>query len=161
MNRKLLKIMDYYDYFCRILLLLMSLLVVTFVFMRYLFGITFIWAEEAITMLFISTTFFGAVIGVKDNEHISINFFIDLIPDSIKRYVGIFSDITILGVQIFMIYLSMDWIGKVGNVLTKGLQVPIKYFYYMMPISCVLIGIYCVFSLIRRVAALAKHLKAE
>ena len=155
------KTMEYYDYFCRILLLLMSLLVVTFVFMRYLFGITFIWAEEAITMLFISTTFFGAVLGVKDNEHININFFIDLIPNSIKRYIEIFSDLIILGVQVFLIYLSLDWIDKVGNVLTKGLRLPIRYFYYMMPISSILIGIYCVFSIVRRISVLSKHAKAE
>jgi len=161
MNRMISKFMEYYDYFCRVLLLLMSLLVVTFVFMRYLFGITFIWAEEAITMLFIATTFFGAVLGVKDNEHININFFIDLIPNSYKRYVEIFSDLIILGVQVFMIYLSLDWIDKVGNVLTKGLRLPIRYFYYMMPISCVLIGIYCVFSIIRRITALSKLPKAE
>jgi TRAP-type transport system small permease protein len=154
MNRILSKTMVYYDYFCRILLLLMSLLVVTFVFMRYLFGITFIWAEEAITMLFISTTFFGAVLGVKDNEHININFFVELIPKSIRRYIDIFSDFIILGVQIFMIYLSLEWIGKVGNVLTKGLRLPIRYFYYMMPISSILIGIFCVISIVKRITAL-------
>jgi TRAP-type C4-dicarboxylate transport system permease small subunit len=139
----------------------MSVLVITFVFMRYLFGITFIWAEEAITLLFISTTFFGAVVGMRTDEHITINFLVELMPASIRKYVDIFNDLVILGVQIFLVYLSLAWIGKVGNVLTKGLHVPIKYVYFMMPISSVLIAIYCVMRLVKRIIGLSSASKIE
>jgi TRAP-type C4-dicarboxylate transport system permease small subunit len=154
MKRMLSKLFDYYDYFCRILLLLMSLLVIVFVFMRYLFGITFIWAEEAITLLFISTTFFGVVVGMRTHEHINISILVDLFSPSIRKYIDIFTDLVILGVQVFLVRLSLAWISKVGNVLTKGLHIPIRFVYYMMPISSFLIGIYCVVSLVKRIGSL-------
>ena len=141
------KVCGYYEVFCRILLLLMTSLVIIFVFMRYFFGITFVWAEEMITMLFISTTYFGAVIGMKYNEHIKIGFFYDTAKGKTKKVIDIINDIVILGLQIAITYISINWIDKVGNVLTNGLRIPIRFFYFMMPFSAVLIGLYCIFNI--------------
>ena len=129
-------------------MLLMMSLVIIFVFMRYFFGLTFIWAEELITMLFISTTYFGAVIGMKYNEHIKIGFFYDSLSGNRKKIVDIVNDIIILGLQTAIVYISINWISKVGNVLTNGLRIPIKFFYFMMPFSAVLIGLYCIFNIV-------------
>lgn len=55
---------------CILLMGIMALSVIISVFLRYVLGITFVWAEEAITYFFIATTYFGAILGVKENEHI-------------------------------------------------------------------------------------------
>lgn len=144
MKNTLEKFVEVYEIFCRILLLSMSVLVISFVFLRYFFGITFVWAEELITMLFISTTYFGAVLGMKYKGHINIGFFIEQLPGTMQRVVDIFNHLIILGLQIAIIILSANWIGRVGDTLTSGMRLPIKYFYYMMPISSVLIGCYCI-----------------
>jgi TRAP-type transport system small permease protein len=142
------KIAKSYEIFCRILFLLMTTLVITFVFLRYFFGVTFVWAEEMITMLFISTTYFGAVLGMQNKEHINIGFFSDLFPKKAQFYVEILNHLIILGLQIAVAVISMKWIDKVGNVLTNGMRLPIKLFYSMMPISAVLIGGYCVIHIV-------------
>lgn len=144
MKNTLNKIVTAYEYFCRILMMCMALLVISFVFLRYFFGITFVWAEELITMLFISTTFFGAVLGMKYREHINIGYFEERLPETMRWVVDIINHMIILGLQIAIIILSANWIGKVGNVLTNGMRIPIKYFYFMMPISSALIGCYCI-----------------
>lgn len=149
MKEFLNKIINSYEIFCKILLLLMSSMVIIFVFLRYFFGITFVWAEEMITMLFISTTYFGAVIGMRYNEHINIGFFYDQMPEWIKPYIEVLNSLIIFGLQVGITIISFKWIGKVGNVLTNGMRLPIKYFYYMMPISCILIGIYCLFRIVK------------
>ena len=128
--------------------MIMSLLVISFVFLRYFFGVTFVWAEELITMLFISTTFFGAVLGMKYREHINIGFFEERLPDGMRRFVDIINHAIILGLQVAIIILSMNWIEKVGNVLTNGMRIPIKYFYFMMPLSSTLIGCYCIIHIV-------------
>ena len=138
------KIAKIYEQFCHVLLGLMVSLVIIFVFLRYFFGVTFVWAEELITMLFISTTYFGAVIGIARKEHINISFFYDLFPKKVQKYADILNHIVILGLQVALTIVGFHWIGKVGNVLTTGMRLPIKYFYYMMPISTVLIGIFCI-----------------
>jgi len=142
------KIRRCYEVFCQIIFLLLAVLVVVCVFMRYLFGVTFVWTEELITMLFIATTFFGAVIGMKYKEHITIGFFYDSVTGKGKKVLDIINAIIILALQIMITYLSVNWIGKVGNVLTSGLRIPIGIFYVMMPFSAVLIGLYCIFNVI-------------
>lgn len=137
-----------YQIFCQILLLLMTILVIVFVFLRYSFNITFVWAEELITMLFISTTYFGAVMGMKYNEHINIGFFHERMPPKIKKYIDILNYLIILILQVALIKISMDWIAKVGNNLTDGLRLPIRYFYYMMPFSALAIGGFCLVSIV-------------
>ena len=126
----------------------MSLLVILFVFMRYSFNITFVWAEELITMLFISTTYFGAVMGMQCNEHINIGYFHERMPPKIRKYIDILNFLVILLLQIAITKVSMDWIARVGDNLTVGLRLPIRYFYYMMPFSAVAIGGFCIFNII-------------
>lgn len=140
-----------YQVFCQVLLLLMSLLVIVFVFLRYSFNLTFVWAEEMITMLFISTTYFGAVMSMKYNEHINIGYFYENMPARLRRYVDILNFLIILVLQIALVWISMNWIAKVGNNLTVGLRVPIRYFYYMMPFSAVAIGGICIWEIISRI----------
>lgn len=150
-----------YEMFCQILLLLMTLLVITFVFLRYFFNITFVWAEELITMLFISTTYFGAVMGMRYNEHINIAFFHDHMSPGVKKVVNIFNYLVILGLQVAITKISMNWIAKVGNNLTDGLRIPIRFFYYMMPFSAVAIGGFCIFNIVRSVSSQMAEPKLE
>jgi TRAP-type C4-dicarboxylate transport system permease small subunit len=111
--------------------------------MRYFFGMTFVWAEELITMLFISTTYFGAVLSMKYDEHIKISLLSEKFPPLVHKAAEILNYLLIFLLQIAIFYTSLQWIGRVGNVLTNGLRVPIRFFYYMMPISSFLIGLYC------------------
>ncbi|MCK7482867.1 MAG: TRAP transporter small permease subunit [Candidatus Moduliflexus flocculans] len=47
--------------------------VIISVFLRCVFGVSFAWAEELMTMVFIATTFFGAALGLREGEHIAIS----------------------------------------------------------------------------------------
>jgi C4-dicarboxylate transporter DctQ subunit len=126
----------------------MTILVIVSVFLRYVLGITFIWAEEAITMLFIASSFYGAVLCVHENEHIRIEFVYEKFSNKIRQIINIIIDCIILFVEFYMTKLSLFWIGKVGNVLTNGMRIPIKYFYSMIPISCTIISIYCIIRIV-------------
>lgn len=148
MSKFLSRLYFIYDNLCRCLIFLMTILVIVSVFLRYVLGITFIWAEEAITMLFIASSFYGAVICVHENEHIRIEFLYEKFTPKFRKIMDIFIDIVIAFVQFYMTKLSFFWISKVGNVLTNGMRIPIKYFYSMIPISCSIIFVYCVIRII-------------
>lgn len=60
-------------FWCVLLTGAMTIAVITLVFSRYVLGITFIWAEESISVLFYATTYFGAALGVRCDEHIRID----------------------------------------------------------------------------------------
>ena len=143
-----------YDKFCRVLILLMTILVIISVFLRYLFGITFIWAEEAITMLFVASSFYGAVLCLKENEHIRIDFLYEMFSPKIKEFLDIVINCVTFFVEFYMVKISLFWIEKVGDVLTNGMRLPIKIFYSMIPISGIFICIYCVMSIIKQIKSL-------
>jgi len=135
---------------------MMTILVIISVFLRYIFGVTFIWAEEAITMLFVASSFYGAVLCLHENEHIQIDFLYQTFPPKLKAIMDIIINFVILFVAFYMTKLSIFWISKVGDVLTSGMRVPIKIFYSMIPISCTIMCIYCVFSIIKEINSLVK-----
>jgi len=154
MSKFLLHLYSIYEGICRTLILLMTIFVIASVFLRYIWGITFIWAEESITMLFIASSFYGAVLCIHEKEHIGIDFFYQKFSPKIRQLMDIVIDLVIVFVQFYMIKLSLFWISKVGNVPSKGLKVPIKFFYSMVPISCLIIFIYCVIRIIIHILSL-------
>ena len=128
------------------LLACMTVSVIVSVFLRYLLGITFVWAEEVITMLFVSTTFFGGTLAVREKEHIGITSFLTVLPKRAENILVVLGLGIVAAVQIFVIETSIEWIGQVGSRLTAGLRIEIRYFYYMIPVSAALILIYVFWS---------------
>ena len=133
---------------CAFLMVTMAIAVMTSVFLRYVLGITFVWAEEAITMLFVATTYFGIIIGVRDNEHIRIDFFVELLPQNAQRIVDIVGVLLIIVVQVVVIRQSFVWIEAAGDFLNPALRIPNKYFYSLIPLSSTLILLYEVGELV-------------
>src|SRR5690554_1928935 len=108
-------------------------------FLRYIFGITYVWSEELITFLFIWVVFFGTVIGVKEDQHIKIDFFYNLLPKKAHKFVEILIAVIVIIVQLFVIKTSPKWIQSAHNVVTAGLRLPFQYIYAILPISAFLI----------------------
>jgi TRAP-type C4-dicarboxylate transport system permease small subunit len=103
-----------------------------------------------ITMLFIGTTFFGAALTTKEDEHIGIPALLDAVSKSARKVLTIIGLLISTAVVVFLFYKSLNWIVKAGDLVTPGLRVPERYFYYMVPISAVLMAFYC----LRRIFAL-------
>lgn len=141
--RKIIGLIDkVLDLICISSMGLIALIVIVSVFQRYVFGKGFLWGEELVSMLFVATTFFGTVMGVKRKEHITISFFLDQMPSSLQNTCRAIAAILSVLIQIVIILVSIKWIGTVGNVLTPISRLPIQYFYYMLPISAGLLIIY-------------------
>lgn len=127
---------------CAFFMTMMAIAVMTSVFLRYVLGITFVWAEEAITMLFVATTYFGTIIGVRDNEHIRIDFFVELLPQKAQKVLDMIGTLMVILVQVVVIRESFVWIEAAGNFLNPALRIPNKYFYSLIPLSSALILLY-------------------
>jgi TRAP-type C4-dicarboxylate transport system permease small subunit len=141
-------------FWCKLLTGILACSMIVSVFLRYVFDLTFVWAEEFITMVFIATTFFGAAVATRENEHISIDSLIEVLPEKVRMLLNIFSHLVISVVLGFVFYYSLNWIEKAGDLLTPGLRVPEKYFYYIVPVSSLLIIFYAVRKIISMVLAL-------
>ncbi len=120
----------------------LAVLVITSVIMRYVFNTTYVWSEELIVYLFISTTYFGAIICVKEMEHIDIPFFWSMASDAVKSIMDIFVGIVNITIQVALTFYSFTWIEKTGSSLTSGLYIPFYTVYIMFPICFMLMAIY-------------------
>jgi len=119
-----------------------ALLVITTVFLRYLFNITFNWTEELIIFLFIATTFFGSILGVKEDEHVRISLLKDKLPPKIKLIFEILISCIIISVVVASAVLSRDWIVRAGAPLSPGIKIHYSTLYIILPLAFVLITIY-------------------
>ena len=121
---------------------MLAILVILSVIMRYVFNTTYVWSEELIVYLFISTTYFGSVICVKEMEHIDIPFIWELAPNGVKRLMEILVALVNIIIQISLTFFSFTWIEKTGSSFTTGLYIPFYTVYIMFPICFMLMAIY-------------------
>ncbi|OPL17511.1 MAG: hypothetical protein AVO38_00565 [delta proteobacterium ML8_D] len=117
-------------------------LVILSVFLRYLFNISFNWTEELIVFIFIATTYFGIILGVKWDEHIKVSILVDKLPPKVKIFFDVAISIITLITVIVAAYLSLGWIEKVGAKISSGLKIHYSTVYYMLTISFVMVAIY-------------------
>lgn len=116
--------------------------VIITVLLRYIFNIVFNWTEELIVFLFIASTYFGCILGIKEDEHIKISLLKDKLPPKVKIVFDVFIDLITITVVTSAAYLSISWIEKVGKPVTAGLAIPFTYIYSWLPISFALIALY-------------------
>ena len=119
--------------FLTILVGLMASGVMASVFLRYVLNIAFAWSEELLTVVFIATSFFGAALGIREREHISINFF-EKSSLKLKK--------TINTIAIVVFIKSLEWIQRVGGVPSPATGIPNGTFYLFVPISFAITIVY-------------------
>lgn len=113
----------------------MAVLVIFSVICRYFFNVTFTWTEDLVTKIYIFTTFWGIGLCIVGDEHISIDYFVNRLPQKIRTIARIVSFLIILAVLILMMKLSIQMIKTVGEQMPIGLRIKSKYLYRIMPYS--------------------------
>jgi TRAP-type C4-dicarboxylate transport system permease small subunit len=124
---------------CAALMGLLALAVILSVFFRYVLSLTTVWSEELITVLFIATTFLGTAMVSKDNDHIAIEFLFEALPARAVRAVRIFVSLIVITVMAVVFQASLRWIAVSGDLRTTGLDLPFRWLYSLLPVSCVLV----------------------
>lgn len=106
------------------------ILVVTFgwlVFGRYVLNVTPTWVEQLALMLVCYIAFLGAAAGVREDTHLGVSLFRDMLPVSLQKIVMIAIDF-ILAVFGFIMFLAGVELMKFGwDSLIPMLDVPESY----------------------------------
>ncbi len=123
---------------CAALMGAMALVVIISVFFRYVFSITTVWSEELISVLFVATTFLGTAMVARDEEHIEIDFIYDRLKPRGVAALRILVSIVVIGILAIVFKYSLGWIAVSGDLLTPGLEIPFKWLYALLPLSCIL-----------------------
>jgi TRAP-type C4-dicarboxylate transport system permease small subunit len=92
------------DVFCVVLLVIMSLLVIVNVAMRFLLNSSIVFSEEISRFLFIWVVYIGAIIAVRDDSHIYVDFIRKKFPVKLQFVLKVVCEIAmILGCLLFFL----------------------------------------------------------
>ncbi len=137
-----------------ILIVLISSMFITVtynVFMRFVINQSVGWADELSRFLFIWTSFIGAVIAFKNDEHVGLSFVVDKIKSiPVKRGIAIIRQLLVNMLLGFLAWFGYQASTTVMNV-SPALSIPMASIYLIVPVCGLLmliIGIGKLWSLI-------------
>lgn len=105
-------------FFSEIALAAMALIVILTVVLRYFFHTGLAWAEEVPRLLVGYFAFFACAMGVRDRDHMSMDFFYELFPKNgwIRAVIDLFADLCVLACGFFMFYSGGQRVLKMMNL---------------------------------------------
>jgi len=122
--------------------------VIVSVILRYFFGLSSVWAEEFLTMLFVASTFFGASLCLREKEHICMGLVDRLRSDALKKGLSVLVSILVIVVCSFIFHYGMVWISKIGAVPSPASGLPMAVYYSFVPLSFALTIFYAIVSIL-------------
>ena len=106
------------------ILIVLNLVVGAQVFARYVLNHSLFWSEELARYLFIYLVFLSAAIVLRQDRHIQVSAFVDMLPSSMKRAIIILGDLLMLGFVLVVFVESIRLAGMVWTVLTAAMEIP-------------------------------------
>ena len=110
------------------------------------------WVEEMIRFLFVWASCVGAAVGVKEHIHIGIDVLTNLLPKLGQRIVAINVQVILCGFDVFLIKFGVNLVNQTMKQPSAGLQIPMGYVYWAIPV----LGGLGIFYSVREIVRLAK-----
>jgi C4-dicarboxylate transporter DctQ subunit len=112
-----------------IILVLLNLVVGLQVFCRYALNHSLYWSEELARYLFIWFVFLSAAMVLRQDRHIQVSVFVDMLPTSMKRVIIVLGDLLMLGFVLVVFVESIRLASMVWTVLTAAMEIPWTFVY--------------------------------
>lgn len=108
------------------------------VFMRYALGAPLVWTEEVSLALVVWFVFLGASSAMKRHAHISIDFFVSLLPKRLKKYSEILIAIINFIVLIIITILGIQLAMQAGMKITPVLKISYTIIDIAVPLGAIM-----------------------
>jgi TRAP-type C4-dicarboxylate transport system permease small subunit len=126
--------LDYVSVACMALILL---LVIGQVIMRYIFNSPLVWSEELAVYCMVWLAFVGAIIAMRDKEHIEVDIVLVFLPEKFRHLMKLVSrSITAIFLLVLTVYgfqLTMENY----NIPSAANQIHMGYVYIIIPVSAI------------------------
>ena len=126
------------------------------VFTRYLLNYVPSWSEEVPRYLLVWVSYLGAALAVKYKEHISLDFFFNLMPVRARQVGHLFLNVLIAIVGVIMFVFGIGLVRQFGDDLMESIPVKNFWLYLAMPISGGLIVLYIIQDTMKGILALGE-----
>ncbi len=144
-----------------ITVLITILTIFTQVIFRYVFNAPIYWADEFAVLVFAWMIFIGAVIATKNNDHISVDTFMRMLPAKFRTGVSVFTNILILLVLVPIFTEGIRLTVKTAGLLYPAMEISRAFLYISLPVTVPLMGVYFVRIIIIDIRKLLNRSSAE
>ncbi|MGI6383515.1 MAG: TRAP transporter small permease [Tissierellaceae bacterium] len=144
-NKRLTDIMEG---FAMVFITLMLLIVVLQVFSRLIISKSPRWTEEVAAILMTWFAFIGMAIGIGEGIHISIAFFLNLLPKSLRKGVTVLGELLIIYFGGSLLYYGSRLVYHTRTSTLPATQWPAFMPYIMAPIAGFLVIMYTIEKII-------------
>ena len=121
-------------YISAVLFIALTVLLFANVFCRYALKHSFAWVEEVATIAFVWMIWFAMSAAVTKRKHLRIDFILEMVPFKVKKAMLVISNLVFAAFDIYLLYIVMTIIRRLGNSQTTLLRLPQQMVYAIIPI---------------------------
>lgn len=121
-----------------IILVIMMLVAVFFQFLfRYVFNFPLTWTDETAMYTLAWLTFIGGSMSIKEKQAVAVSIVTDKLSGTLKKIVVSIGIFVALLFGIYLMYLSIKWIGDpmIATQKSNNMQLPMLYPYLSVPVG--------------------------
>ena len=111
------------------------------VFFRYVLNSALGWPEEIGGYVLVWISFLGAYLASRQNQHVSFDIVVGMLPAIPRRAVTVFVDVVLIVYFAVLLKTSSRLIGTVGATNVETVDIPFGVFMAILPLGSVLIVI--------------------
>ncbi len=123
---------------------------------RYVFSSPIYWADEFAVLVFAWMIFIGTVVATKYNEHLSVDTFIRMFPQSLQVVLTITTNVAIFLVIVLLFVEGVELTQKTAGLKYPAMEISRGFLYISIPVTTPLMGIYLLRTIIRDIQLLVK-----
>jgi len=97
---------------------------------RYLLDNSLTWTEELSRYLFAWIIFLGAALGLRDQSHIKVDFFVAHFPRHLQRVVDNINFVLIAIFLVTAVIFGFQWVGETADTRSPALSLPVNWVLY-------------------------------
>ena len=106
------------------LTLLITVLLLSGVVSRYVFGLPLVWSEEVVSISFIWLTMLGAAIALHRQEHLRLNLFVDMMPTRVRLWAGALAQVLVATLLLTLLQPAIEYAQDEWFIKTPALDLP-------------------------------------
>lgn len=133
-NNRIVKVLSF---IAMLSMVFLTAIVAIQVFSRWM-GISLPWTEELARFVLIWLTFIGSSLALEKKMHLSVKFFVNLLPDKIRYYVRLFIYALMMVFFGVIVFYGFKLTILSFGTLSSSLQWPMGIVYSILPITSII-----------------------
>lgn len=131
---------------------IITVVIITQVITRTVFGFSIVWSEELARYLLVWSCFIGASMAYKDNELVGLDFIEEKLAPKVKIIFQIVGYISCLFLFVYFIYYGfvLSFSQSIARQTSQSLPISMTYVYISIPISFSIMSIHLVAEIVNR-----------